>query len=162
MCGCVLSRFQLFSGPVDCSPPGSCVHGISQARILERVAISFFQGVFLARDQTRVSCTGRRILYYRATREALSRTSLFYFHLALIAVQNDHVYFFTCLFFIPSTRKEGLSEEDPLFFLSVLFSTSFRLVAPQLAALLTEANLSCTVMWASLSPVGLNQGPGRV
>ena len=50
----------------------------------------------------------------------------FYFHLALIAVQNDHVYFFTCLLFIPSTRKEGLSEEDPLFFLSVLFSTSFR------------------------------------
>ena len=27
--------------PVDCSPPGSCVHGILQARILEWVAISF-------------------------------------------------------------------------------------------------------------------------
>ena len=68
------------------------------------------------RDQTLVSCTGRRILYYRATREALSRTPLFYFHLALIAVQNDHAYFFTYLFFIPSTRKEGLSEEDPFYF----------------------------------------------
>ena len=30
--------------PVDCSPPGSSVHGISQARILEWVAISFSRG----------------------------------------------------------------------------------------------------------------------
>ena len=29
------------SDPMDCSPPGSSVHGIFQARILERVAISF-------------------------------------------------------------------------------------------------------------------------
>ena len=75
-----------------------------------------FQAIFPTRDQTLVSCIGRRILYYWATREALSRTPLFYFHLALIAVQNDHAYFFTCLFFIPSTRKEGLSEEDPFYF----------------------------------------------
>ena len=32
--------------PVNCSPPGSSVHGISQARILEWAAISF-QGIFL-------------------------------------------------------------------------------------------------------------------
>ena len=32
--------------PMDCSPPGSSVHGISQARILEWVAISFLQGIF--------------------------------------------------------------------------------------------------------------------
>ena len=31
----------LFCNPVDCSPPGSSGHGISQARILEWVAISF-------------------------------------------------------------------------------------------------------------------------
>ena len=30
--------------PMDCSPPGSSVHEISQARILERVAISFSRG----------------------------------------------------------------------------------------------------------------------
>ena len=29
--------------PVDCSPPGSSVHGILQARILEEVAMSFFR-----------------------------------------------------------------------------------------------------------------------
>ena len=33
--------------PVDCSPPGSSVHGILQARILEWVAISFSRGIFL-------------------------------------------------------------------------------------------------------------------
>ena len=30
--------------PVDCSPPGSSVHGIPQARVLEWVAISFSRG----------------------------------------------------------------------------------------------------------------------
>ena len=33
--------------PVDCSPPGSSVHGILQARILEWVAIPFSRGIFL-------------------------------------------------------------------------------------------------------------------
>ena len=32
--------------PTDCSLPGSSVHGILQARILEWVAIPFFQGIF--------------------------------------------------------------------------------------------------------------------
>ena len=32
------------SDPMDCSPPGSYIHGISQARILEWVAISFSRG----------------------------------------------------------------------------------------------------------------------
>ena len=36
----VLSRVCLFCHPMDCSPPGSSVHGISQARMLEWVAIS--------------------------------------------------------------------------------------------------------------------------
>ena len=36
--------------PVDCSPPGSSVHGISQARVLEQVAISFSRGSSPPRD----------------------------------------------------------------------------------------------------------------
>ena len=36
-----LSHVQPFRNPVDCSPPGSSVHAISQARILEEIAISF-------------------------------------------------------------------------------------------------------------------------
>ena len=42
--------------PVDCSPPGSSVHGISQARIPEWVAIPFSRGSSRPRDPTHVSC----------------------------------------------------------------------------------------------------------
>ena len=42
--------------PIDCSPPGSSVHGILQSRILGWVAISFSRGYSQPRDQTYVSC----------------------------------------------------------------------------------------------------------
>ena len=57
---------------MDCSPPGSSVHRISQARILEWVAMSFSRGSSRPRDRTRVFSTGRRIVYLWATREALT------------------------------------------------------------------------------------------
>ena len=56
--------------PMDCSPPGSSVHEIFQARILEWVAISFSRGSSQPRDQTRVSCTAGRFITDWATREA--------------------------------------------------------------------------------------------
>ena len=52
--------------PMDCSPQSSSVHGISQASILEWVAISFPRESFGPRDQT---CIGRWILYRWATWE---------------------------------------------------------------------------------------------
>ena len=55
---------------MDCSLPGSSIHGISQARILEWVAISFSRVSSWPRDQTCVSCIGRWILYHWATWEA--------------------------------------------------------------------------------------------
>ena len=51
--------------PMDCSPPGSSVHGIFQARTLQCVVISYSRGSFQPWDQTHisyVSCTGRQIL----------------------------------------------------------------------------------------------------
>ena len=48
--------------PMDCSPPGSSVHGIFQARILDWVAISSSRGSALPRDRICVS-GGRQILY---------------------------------------------------------------------------------------------------
>ena len=66
----LLSHVQLFCDPTDCSLPGSSVHGISQARILEWVAISFSRRSSLTRDETRASCIGRWILYHWTTREA--------------------------------------------------------------------------------------------
>ena len=56
--------------PTDCSQPGSSVHGISQARIVEWIAISFSKESFLPRDWTYISWIGRWVLYHRATREA--------------------------------------------------------------------------------------------
>ena len=69
-CFLSLSCVQLFCGPMDCSLPGSSVHGISQARMLKWVAISVSRVSSQSRDQTCISCTGRRILYCWATREA--------------------------------------------------------------------------------------------
>ena len=48
--------------PLDCSPPGSSLHGILQTRILEWIAISFSRGSSWPRDRTRVSCTAGRCL----------------------------------------------------------------------------------------------------
>ena len=44
------------SNPMDCSPRGSSVHKISQARILEWVATCFSRGSSWPRDRTHVSC----------------------------------------------------------------------------------------------------------
>ena len=56
--------------PMDCSPPGSSVHGILQARILEWVAISFSRGSSRPRDWTQVSHTAGRRFNLCTTREA--------------------------------------------------------------------------------------------
>ena len=71
-CACSAAQFcPTLCDSLDCSPPGSFVHGISQARILEWVAISFSRVSSWSRNRTWVSCIGRRILYHWATREAL-------------------------------------------------------------------------------------------
>ena len=56
--------------PMDCSLPGSSIHGILQATVLEWVAISFSRGSSQPRDQTRVSCIAGRRFNLCATREA--------------------------------------------------------------------------------------------
>ena len=56
--------------PMNCSLPGSSVHGIFQARVLDWVAISFSRGSSQPRDQTRVSYTAGRRFTVWATREA--------------------------------------------------------------------------------------------
>ena len=59
-----------FCVSLNCSPPGSSVNGISQVRILERVAIAYFRLSFRPRDQACISCVGKWILYHWATWEA--------------------------------------------------------------------------------------------
>ena len=71
--GCVCSVAKLcltLCNPMDSSQPGSSVHGISQAPVLDWVAISSSRGSLKSRGGTWVSCIGRQILYHWASWEA--------------------------------------------------------------------------------------------
>ena len=70
VCVCALSRV-ILCDPINCSLPGSLVHGILQT-ILEWVAISSPRGSAQPRDRTQVSCiscTGRRFFTISVTWE---------------------------------------------------------------------------------------------
>ena len=82
-----------FAVPWTVALLGSFVHRISQARILEWVAICFSRGSSLTRDWTRVSCIGRQILYHWATREAP--------HLWYVLI-----IFFLCVLLLSDFRKK--------------------------------------------------------
>ena len=58
---CLVQSYSTLCDPMDCSPLGSSVHGILQARTLEWVAMSFSRGSSWPRDQTHVSCTASRV-----------------------------------------------------------------------------------------------------
>ena len=70
VCVCVCAQSCLtLCDPMDCSPPGSSVHRILQARILQWVAISSSRVSSQSRVQTFISCVsciGRKILYHWA------------------------------------------------------------------------------------------------
>ena len=74
-CCCLVTKSCLTLRP-HCSPPGSSVHGISQASILEWVAISSSSQSSQPTDRPCISCIGRQILYHWATREALLTISI--------------------------------------------------------------------------------------
>ena len=66
---CMLSHFShvWLCNPMNCSPSGSSVQGILQARILEWVAIPSSRGFSQPRDWTCISylpCIGRQVLYH--------------------------------------------------------------------------------------------------
>ena len=66
-----LSRCPTLCSPMDCSSlPGSSVHGISQARVLEWVVISFSRGSSRPRDWTQVFCIVGRFFTIWPSREA--------------------------------------------------------------------------------------------
>ena len=56
VCAKLLQSWQTLFDPLDCSLPGSSIHGILQARILEWVAMSSSWGSSRPRDRTWVSC----------------------------------------------------------------------------------------------------------
>ena len=56
---------------IDCSPPDSSVYGIFQARILERIAISFSRGSSQPTGGIWVSCIAGEFFITESHREAL-------------------------------------------------------------------------------------------
>ena len=72
VCVCRLSHWVLSGScdPIDCSPPGSSVHGISQARMWDWASISFSRRSSWPKDQNCISgasCLVKQILYHCAT-----------------------------------------------------------------------------------------------
>ena len=62
---CLVTQLCLtLCSPMDCSLPGSSVHGILQARILEWVAISSSKGSSQPRDQAQVSHVAGGFFYH--------------------------------------------------------------------------------------------------
>ena len=64
LCCLVTKSCLTICDPMNYSLLDSSVHGISQARILEWVSISFSRGSSPPRDQTCVSCIGWWIIYF--------------------------------------------------------------------------------------------------
>ena len=82
MCACSVAQSCLtLCDPVDCNPLDFSVHGISQARILEWVAISFSKGSFQPRDWT--GFPAGKILYQLSYEGSLPHHQLFICKLAL-------------------------------------------------------------------------------
>ena len=98
--------------PMDCSPPGSSVHGILQARILEWVAMPSSRGSSQPRDQTHVSCIAGGFFTSWATREA--PTLLLHF----LKLSNSGMYF--CVsFMVFGKRNMSLEARQSRFYSSV-------------------------------------------
>ena len=81
--------------PMDCSPPGSSVHGILQARTLEWVAMSFSRGSSQQRDGTWVSWGANRVFTIWATKKswvdalAIFQTKPLHTHLTACPMRSE-------------------------------------------------------------------------
>ena len=92
--------------PMDCSLPGSSIHGIFQARILEWVAISFSRRSSQPRDWTWVSHIVGRCFTIWATREVDPHLHTLKYSLVAQMVRNLSV--------MQETWVQSLGQEDPL------------------------------------------------
>ena len=126
MCSVAQSHLTLHN-PMDCSPPGSSVHGIFQTRILEWVAISSSRGSSHPKDGTRVpliSSIGRQILYHCITREVPESPHMIVIHISIKATvlyQTEHLMCLTRIFHGPERMQQyicrGESEMQRGFYL---------------------------------------------
>ena len=100
---CVCQSSLILRNPMDWSPPGSSVHGIFQAKILEWIAIYYSRVSSLLSDWTHISCVsciGRWVLYHCAIWEA----HFIPYHLPLSQLP---LYMYCCLdYFSPQFKLE--------------------------------------------------------
>ena len=99
--------------PMDCSLPGSSVHGVLQARILEGVAMPSSRGSPQLRDQTWVSCIAGWLFTVWTTSGAryvcmLSRFS----HVWLKSQTGKHLWFKSCKIIIFIMKVETLVSQS--------------------------------------------------
>ena len=107
------------SDSMDCSLPGSSIHGILQARILEQIAVPFSRGSSQPREWTWVSHTAGRFFTIWATREAhyflgyLITHWMYLNHCWVSLCLGSHTFKFACKFpinWFRTTFKEGPAE----------------------------------------------------
>ena len=90
--------------PMDCSPPGSSVHGILQKRILEWVAILFSRGSSWPRDKIQVSCIADRRFTLWAIREAQDPLYSDLFPLSVLSYINIGICSFVLILLLVLTQ----------------------------------------------------------
>ena len=76
-CAKLLQSSLTLYDPMNYSLPGSSVHGILQARILEWVTISFSRGIFSTQGLNLCLLCCRRIIYHHVTGEAPTHTQIY-------------------------------------------------------------------------------------
>ena len=100
-CMVLLQSCLILCGPMECSPPGSSVHGTLQARILEWITIPFSRGSSQPRDHTWVSCSSyiaRRFF----TAEPPGKPQIYYYPLLSHRKISISSKWFPTLFFKPN------------------------------------------------------------
>ena len=105
--------------PVDCSPPGSSVNGIVQARILKWIAIPFSRWSSRSKDQTRGSSIAGRFFTVWATGKilrfspkiylGLNKIKLFLVSLYINVLSLKNTYICLMLVFLQNVLIEVIS-----------------------------------------------------
>ena len=89
--------------PMGFNPQGSSVHGISQARILKCIVISFFRGSSCPRDQTCISCISNRFFITKPPEEPMLFTAdclFFIFYRSLLKISCIFLIYASILFIL--------------------------------------------------------------
>ena len=94
-----------FCNPMDCSPPGSSVHEIFQARILDWVAMPSFRGSSQPRDRTQVSHIAGRfftVSAHQRSSKILERVACLFSSNVCLVIENSGIFLISL-----NLRKQG-------------------------------------------------------